>query len=88
MRKKTMQFGLVGAAVLVAAAAVASPFVMPVAVLPAPEVVEIVVSAEDYERCVATLEQVFLGPVIGGEVQTVALEPDDAVPTVACVIES
>lgn len=87
MRKKTMQLGVVGAVVL-AAAAVASPFVMPVAVPPAPEVVEIVVPAGDYARCVATLEQVFLGPVIGGEVQTVALEPDGTVPTVACVIES
>lgn len=51
----------------------------------APEVVEIPVAADDFDRCVQTLSNVFLSPVDGAEVQSVSLDARPA-PVVKCVI--
>lgn len=50
------------------------------------EVIEIPVPADDLERCIATLDQVFLSPVDGASVESLSLG-DDAAPVVKCVVE-
>ncbi|WP_417243043.1 hypothetical protein [Celeribacter sp.] len=52
----------------------------------APEVVEIHVPAADLDRCIATLDEVFIAPVDGDAVQSVSLNNVGA-PVVKCVVD-
>ncbi|WP_321364034.1 hypothetical protein [uncultured Celeribacter sp.] len=72
---------------LLAGAAVAAPYVPLTEDHLNPEPVLIKVPAEDLDRCVATLEQVFLGPVEQAAVQSASLTEAQAGPTVRCVVE-
>ncbi|AJE48024.1 hypothetical protein [Celeribacter indicus] len=85
MRSTTLTFGLLGVAGLAAAAAVASPYVPLTEDHLHPEPIVIEVPQEDLSRCIATLEQVFIGPVVDATVQSAALDPAERGPTVTCV---
>ncbi|WP_417263559.1 hypothetical protein [Celeribacter sp.] len=85
MTKTTKILALICAAL--AGAAMASPYVPLSDEHLNPEPVLIKVPAEDLDRCVATLEQVFLGPVEQATVQSASLTEAEAGPTVRCVAE-
>ncbi|WP_226549802.1 hypothetical protein [Celeribacter naphthalenivorans] len=85
MTKTTKILALICAAL--AGAAMASPYVPLSDEHLNPEPVLIKVPAEDLDRCVATLEQVFLGPVEQATVQSASLTKAEAGPTVRCVAE-
>ncbi len=72
-------------ALIGASAAVASPFVPLTEDHLAPEPIVIEVPQEDLARCIATLEQVFLGPVTEATVQSISLTPEERGPEVTCV---
>ncbi|MCA0043016.1 hypothetical protein [Celeribacter litoreus] len=68
-------------------AAIASPYVPLTDEHLNPEPIVIEVPAEDLARCIATLEQVFFGPVTDATVQSVSLDPAERGPEVTCVVE-
>jgi|GEM_PF-3178434 hypothetical protein len=51
------------------------------------DVIVIKVPAEDLQRCINTLDQVFLGPVTDASVQSVSLSADQSGPIVRCEAE-
>ena len=87
MRWKTLKLAAVALAAPagLAVAAVAAPFVplTPEHLNPEPVVIE--VPQEDLQRCIETLQQVFISPVEGASVQTASLSPAERGPTVTCV---
>ena len=85
MTKTTKILALICAAL--AGAAMASPYVPLSEEHLNPEPVLIKVPAEDLDRCISTLEQVFFAPVEQATVQSASLTAAQAGPTVRCVAE-
>jgi hypothetical protein len=51
------------------------------------DVIVIKVPAEDLQRCIATLDAVFMAPVRDAQVQTASLTPEERGQTVRCEVE-
>ncbi|WP_460274924.1 hypothetical protein [Celeribacter sp. ULVN23_4] len=55
---------------------------------PESDLIVIAVPEADLQRCIASLDAVFMGPVVDAQVQTASLSLDKNGPTVRCVVES